>query len=876
MSAVDSIRDIIETAPQQLSEGRQAVRELHDRGLDGIQVCGRLSSIVDALVIRLYEAALAGMSLADSEAVRGQLAVVGLGSYGRRQSAPYSDVDLMFLHEARNVDAVTPLVRPVSQALYDVGLELGYSVRTTAEAVGLARTDPIICTSQIGCRLIAGNQQVFDRFRDDFSRLVRKRSRALCQAFHDARAEERRRYGETVYLLEPNVKRSRGALRDLHLLQWLGYVEHGEADLDRLHLLGAMSKFEYRRLTSARTYLLRLRNEMHFHAQSAAETLTRAEQIRVAEVFGHTRRAGLLPVEHFMRDYFRHTNHLWQMVRRREASLAAPSTMTRILDPVLGKNVSEHFRIGLKVVTATPNGLSAMRNSLEPVLKIVEASEKAGKPLDHATWSAMLLAAPECPGEITPAIAEQFMHLLDDPKVAAGAIRVLYELGYLEKIVPAMRHARCLLQFNQYHKFTVDEHSLRAVRAATEFRDRADALGAAYNAIRRKHLLHLALLLHDLGKGFEEDHSEVGRRIAEETCRRLLLSTTESAIVETLVHKHLLMAHLALRRDTSDPDELQRFVEEIGSGSRLRMLFVLTCADLAAVGPGVLNDWKVEVLADLYARTSKLSEVDETSHIGPPIDHQRRQVFETLSAKEQQDPWFKRQADVLPASYLAARDLEEIAEFLRRCRTLEPGAADAKAEYFPATRTVEIIAAVCEGVGRGVFSAMAGALSAQEMQILAADVEVLADSLLLLRYVVSDPTQPQGPEAERLDEVCQLVTAAVGSTEAPRFSKRWGQEEADASIRLTGLPIEVRIDNEASQKGTVVEVFTFDRQGLLYSLARMIHDLGLVIRHAKIGTYLDQVVDVFYVTDRDGQKVFDEDRLSEIRSKVLAIAEDSS
>ncbi|MDC0935417.1 HD domain-containing protein [Pirellulales bacterium] len=867
---VGALRETIDAAPDHLISGRKAIREMHDRGLDGMQVCGRLTSLIDDVVIRVYDGALAALPEPTAEALRACVALVGLGSYGRRQSAPFSDVDLMILHNASSLDLVTELVRPFTQALYDVGLDVGYSVRTVKDAINLARTDPIICTSQIGGRLVAGNQRLYERFRDDFSKLLRKRARSLSRAFHNARAEERHKYGETVYLLEPNVKRSRGALRDLHLLQWLGYVEFGEADLDRLHLMGAMSKFEHRRLVSARTFLLRARNEMHFHAGSPNETLSRGEQLRLAEVYGHRHRAGLLPVEHFMRDYFRHTNHLWQMVRRREASLVAPSAMTRMLDPVLGKSVAGDFRIGLKYVTATPTGLDAMRDSLSRVLQIIVASERSGKLLDQATWSAMLLSAPDCPEHITPEIVEQFLEMLDDPEIAASCLRILFELGYLEKLVPAIRNVRCLLQFNQYHKFTVDEHSLRAVAAAAEFRHRDDALGDAYQSVKHKQLLHLALLLHDLGKGQEEDHAEVGRRIAIETCERLMLNEHETSIVVTLVHRHLAMSHLAFRRDTSDPDEIQNFQELIGSGRRLKMLFVLTCADLAAVGPGVLNDWKIEVLSDLYGRTASLTGGDDGSHDSLPIEIYRQHVSDCLTPDEQADSWYQRQTAALPAGYLAARRVEEVADWLRRCRELPPRAGIAQGRYLAATETVEFDAAVCEGPGRGVFSSMAGALTSAGLKILAANAEVLADSLLLLRFVAASPDPP---DQERLDDLSKLLEAAVDPDEPPQFSTIWGQEAAEAAVRLTALPIAVQIDNDATQKGTVIEIFTFDRAGLLYALARQLHDLGLIIRTAKIGTYLDQVVDTFYVVDHEGHKIYDEGRLEEIRNAMLQVAE---
>jgi [protein-PII] uridylyltransferase len=670
------------------------------------------------------------------------------------------------------------------------------------------------------------------------------------------------------------VKRSRGGLRDLHLLRWISFAEHGESDPDRLHLMGAMSKFDHHRLLGAQAFLLKLRNEMHFYGGSSKDMLDRAEQLRVAELFGYRGGEGLLPVEQFMRDYFRHTNHLWQMARRREAALDTPSAVTRMLDPMLRRKVEGDYRVGLKQISATRSGLAKLEGNLEEVLRLVELSVHEDKPLDNATTSALILAAPECGEEITTAIAERFMNLLAAPTMAPRVLRQLYELGYLEKIIPAMKHARCLLQFNQYHKYTVDEHSLLAVQHVTEFLDRKDPLGEAYRQVADKRRLHLAMLVHDLGKGFDEDHSEVGRRIAEEICGRLQLEPDAAADVAYLVHQHLAMSHLAFRRDTGDRALVQSFADSVGTPDRLRMLLALSCADLAAVGPDVLTDWKVEVLVELYRRTLELMH-DAPAPSEQMGDERRREVISALTVAERDDAWFQREIAALPDAFLVARSAKQIAAALRRFRELPARGAIAWGEYNRDARTVEFTAGVDQGRGRGAFSSMAGALSGNGLQILAAGTQIMADDLLLLRYSVLDPDSPGEPSARRLEQISRDLIASVDCPHPPKFRRIWGQEYAEASLKLTALPNEVRIDNRSSATATVVEVFTFDRTGLLYSLARKLHDLELTIWHAKIGTYIDQVVDVFYVTNRGGGKVEDEGRLDYIRREMLAVIESS-
>ncbi|HYO23618.1 MAG TPA: HD domain-containing protein, partial [Lacipirellulaceae bacterium] len=740
------LRDAVAWARDELAAGRLRIRDLHHRGLDPVQVCGRLTSLTDGIVSRLFDAAAAESGPEIAANVRGEIALAALGGYGRRQMAPYSDVDIMILRGDRTVAELAPVVRRFTNAMFDSGMQLGHSLRTAAEAVQLARTDAVICSSLVDCRLVGGSQPLFDDFRTQFERMVRKHSKAVCKLFYAARTGERQQYGESLYLLEPHVKRSRGGLRDIHLLRWVGFVEHGESDPDRLAMKGAMSKFEHHRLQSAQSFLLKLRNDMHFHASAEKDLLDRAEQLRMAEVMAYRGGAGMLPVENFMRDYFRNSNHVWQMVRRREAALHTGSAVSRVLDPVLGRTVEGDYRIGVRNISATRTGFAKLHGSLEEVLKLVELTIREDKPLDHATTSALVLAAPEVSDEVTPAIAGRFMELLA-PAVAAGrAMRMLHELGYLEKIIPPMKHARCLLQFNQYHKFTVDEHTLQAIERAGEFASREDRLGAAYREIGDKALLHLSLLLHDLGKGYEEDHSELGRRLAEEMGARLHLSERRTADVAYLVHKHLVMSHLAFRRDTGDKELIRRFAEELATPERLRMLYAVTCADLAAVGPDVLTRWKVDVLADLYSQTMA---VLETRPNPAEIDQRQRReaVAACLEPHERQDEWFQRQIAALPSGYLAARDGPRIAAALRTFKKLPSRGATAWGEYNPQAKTVEFTAGVDRGRGRGAFSSMAGALSSRGLQILAADAQILADDLLLLRYVATDPDSAAAPPA---------------------------------------------------------------------------------------------------------------------------------
>jgi [protein-PII] uridylyltransferase len=864
------LRSSVLAARQQLAEGRQQLRQQHNRGLDGARVCARFTSLVDTTIRQLHEAYLEELQPVDADKLRERVALVAHGGYGRRQQAPYSDVDVMILYEGKLDESIKQLAARMWQDVSDINLALGHSLRGPDEAVKLARSDAQIGTSLLESRLMLGNSTVYDRFSKAMATMVQKNGTSLAPLFIAERRKERLEYGETVYLLEPNVKRSRGGLRDIHLLRWLWYIKAGEGDPDRLHDMGVLSKFDYRRLISAQSFLLRVRNEMHFHAGELCDGLSRAEQLRLAEFFQYRGRQGMLPVEQFMRDYFHHTNHVWQLAHRLSELMQPVSRVSQLLEPVLGRKMEDDYQISRHEVSATPRATARLGRHREEVLKLVDLARREGKRISQDTWHFVYLSAPHYTSEPKPAVISRFLQILANPARLGELLRRLHGLGVLEKIIPEFSHARSLLQFNQYHKYTVDEHCILAVEEATRFAERQDVVGRIYRDLADKTTLHLALLIHDLGKGFEEDHSEVGRRIAEKTAERFSLPAEQAKTLEFLVHRHLLMSHLGLKYDISQQQLVTRFAEEVGTQERLDMLFLLTCADLAAVGPGVLNSWKIEVLSDFHSATSRrlaaAGEVEDTER-----DAKRRGVWLALAQSEQNDPWFQRQLDAFPDTYVQRWPADKMVDTLRRLRGLEPRGGAAWANYLPDTDTIEFIAGIDQGVGRAIFSSMAGALTSNKMQILAAETNTLADDLLLLRYVGHVPEEPGEPPAERLAKICGDLVDSIDSDRLPTFPKILAREQKEAAAELAKPPNDVRINNDVSDECSVVEVFTVDRRGLLYRLARALHDLRLTICFAKISTYLDQVVDVFYVTERDGTKPQADERLDEIRGALTAV-----
>lgn len=865
------LREELLVIRNRLAEGRAAVRAQHDLGMDGVTVGRKLTSLADEVICQLAETALEEFPKLVSNRLRKNLVLVAHGGYGRRQMAPYSDVDVMILHRGRVDGNVERFAKRLTQDVFDANLQLGQSLRTVDEAVRLAQQDAMIATSLVESRPLHGAQPVLQEFRERFLKMIRRRKAAHCAAFVEARAEERNKYGDTVYLLEPNVKRSPGALRDLHLLRWLWYAQAGESDLDRLQMRGVVSKFDHHRLVTSRDFLMRVRNELHFYAGKARDALTRDEQVRIAEKFGYYASPGLLPVERFMRDYFRHAQHISFVATRLSALTQPAPTMDRVLGAVVGRTIEDDYRLGLREISATPQARMKLEKNLVEAFRLVDLARLSDLRVAQDASYLVYRSAPNYSTELTPEVIDRFLSILDNPYRLGPLLRQSHELGFLEKVIPEFSRARCLLQFNQYHKYTVDEHSIRAVEEATRFTYLKGRLGEAYAGLKEKWLLHLTLLIHDLGKGREEDHSLLGERIAAETAERLCLPEKHREEMQFLVREHLTMNRFALRRDTSAQETVEKFAEKVQTPERLQLLYLVTCADMAAVGPNVLNKWRADMIGDLYERTLHLLKPEQREKEQLKREAIHKAVQDALEKVERDDPWFQRQHHALPESFVASHPPTVVVDSLRRMRSLGPQQGDAWGMYNADLGAIELIAGVDQGGGRGVFANMAGALSAAGLKIIQAETAMLDQGMLMLRYVAQDPRFPGGVPEERIVALSKSMVASIDSTDPPKFQRVWGSQSSEELAKLSPQSSEVRLDSTLMRQWLIIEVFTFDRTGLLYDLARTLHELGLLIRFAKIGTSGDRVVDAFYVSERDESKPAGDDRLGEIRHKLESV-----
>lgn len=859
---------------------RDQAREQYRVGAPALQVGTLICDSVERLMIDIFVEAISVLTDDERGCVEAHSALVAIGGTGRGDLAPYSDADFLFLYTRSCPPRLADCIAQAVRDCWDAGIKLSHSVRTPAEAASAARADLQFATALVEARRVWGDLRLVESLRARFQRRVIRRRYARfyfdCLASREA---EKNHYGVTERQLEPDVKRASGGLRDIHLLRWIGYATYGTPDINLLRLHGALSREDADRLLAAHEFIMRVRVDLHYAAGKAQEVLSREEQLRLADLYAYTAAAGQRPVERFMQSYFRHTTAVAAIVERFVTRHRPRTWRSRVVHAMLSHR-NGIFRVSGEV-DVRPRDRKRVCSDVTQLLNLYELAGLYSIEPAFDLLEQIRLAVPALSAEITPAAAMSFLSILRMTGNVGALMRSMLSAGLLEMIVPEMTHARCLLQFNQYHSYTVDEHSLRAIEAAEKFFADPGPLGTAYRAIRHKEILHLALLLHDLGKGFERDHSEVGREIAQAVAARLQLSSIHSEMLVFLVHKHLQMSHLALRRDLSDPDLLVRFSRDVGSPETLRMLYVLTAADITAVGPGVWTSWKADLLTDLFERAmqilsgepARFREAERLRQVVRELKPLVRGDFEAQPAVD-----FERQLQSLPLHYLLTLRPPQIAADLRDAAVVMRNDAPwlVRGECDTDRGTVEYRVITRDEVGSGLFSKITGTLSAKGLQILAANICTTADRIVIDRFRVVDADH-SGPIPDfRLRE----VEAAVGEVLAGRRrvedllrkSRRFLQRGKAAPLMQE--PTRVVIDNDSSEGFTIVDVFAHDHWGLLYAIARALFDLDLSVSLAKIDTHLDQVLDVFYVTDRDGNKLHDEDRLEAVRTTLRSRIEE--
>lgn len=869
-----------------LKKLRTEVAARHAAGEAGIDICNWYSDQLDEL-LRL----MMGVHLTSSGIVEGaQFSVICVGGNGRRRPAPYSDIDLLLVASARMASSFEPILSAFVRDCWDTGFQLGHSIRTPNDVVQFAKQDVPFATSLVDMRYLMGDRTLFDSvyelvqkkvFRDPVDRFV-----DACVA---ARREDWLARGNSVNQLEPDIKRSPGGLRDLHLLRWVAFAQFGDSDPSTLLEHSAIRTQELAALSQADEFLTSLRLDLHCRAGLKQDVLTRDLQLEIVRSRGETNSDKRKAVEIFMQEYFLRTSQVAEIARRVTETEQRPTLFGRLKNVIVSARVPDGLTILDGVLSASDEFAAQMKKTPDTVMDVFEAAAEQQVVLSADLRRIIGKLASRLPAEPSRKSCSQFRTILRSASGLPLTLRAMFETNVLDWLIPAIGEIRCLMQFNHYHSFTVDEHTLKTIDEVVKFVDDDSALGTAYNSVRHKATLHTALILHDIGKGRDGDHSLIGEQIAEDVALRLQTPENKKRMMMFLVRYHLTMPDLAFRRDVTDQALLVDFARLVGAPELLRMLYVLSAADIKAVGPDVWTDWKGELLADLYNRTMLILS-------GRPINHLERERLQLVrehvrssivpvrapdtdsvvtdiivEEKEAFPEWIDRQLDALPPFYLMTESPDRIARDLDVIQQLGRDEVKIEGAYDPEMDTVTFRIFAGGDHEANSFHRVAGVLSGLRMDIHSVQTCTTAGSTLIASFLVSDNDFIGKVAEHRIKEVCDTLSDVLtGRTTVDHVFRRSGLFRLTRKVHaLAPVDPRVSVDNDCSEHYTVIDVFAQDSPGLLYTLALTLHQHGLSVELARIATNVDQVVDVFYVADQNGCKLESEEKIEELKAALM-------
>ncbi len=869
-------------------------RRFEEENINGAEVVLADAYLVDQLVRGIYDFAIkyvyptAGPTagpiadpIADPAAAE-PLAIAATGGYGRAELSPFSDIDLMFLLPNRSVAKTEQLVEFILYMLWDMGLKVGHATRTADDCVKLARSDLTIRTSLLEARWLWGDRALYDQFESKFmNEVVAGTGSQFVEQKLTERDARHERMGDSRYVLEPHIKEGKGGLRDLQTLFWMAKYLYQVKDMGELFERGVFTTADVHGFRRAQNFLWTVRCHLHYAADRPEERLTFTYQSIIAKRLGYNDRASGRGVERFMRHYFLITKTVGDLTRVLCAVLEEDhrkkSIRFRIPIFSLFRRAREGFQLDGGRLALEDDGLF----SRDPVKILQLFHEAQRQELDIHPHAVRLVH--QNLRYVDASLRENadanrlFMEMLTSENDPETTLKRLNDAGVFGRFVPDFGRVVAQMQYDMYHVYTVDEHTIRAIGILHllergDLKEQHPTASAVVGDMRSRRALYMAVLLHDIAKGRGGDHSEIGAQIALYVCPRFGLDDWETETVSWLVRYHLLMSRTAFKRDVDNPKTVTDFNAEVQSPERLRMLLVLTEVDIRAVGPNIWNAWKGGLLGELYYRA--LEEMEMTG--GQPVERRTIRV-ERAKAKlrERLSEWDEAALENAISrgypDYWLAFDTDDQARHFEMMRESERKGEPLHVEsrHHPTLDVTEIV--IYSPDHPGLFAHIAGAMALTGASIVDAKVFTLANGMALDTFWIQDVSGAAFDSPERIARLTGRIERAVKGS-------LWPARELEA-VRLNALPSRtgiftvspaVIIDNKASTGHTVIEVNARDRQGLLHDVTSAITDLNLQIVSAHVSTYGERAVDVFYLKDVFGLKIDDPSKLRRIERRLRA------
>ena len=860
---LDSVAGIdpssIQAARDKLNEGRARIEESFRDGAHVDALVGARSALVDAILINAWD------GLVDTT----DACLVAVGGYGRGELLPHSDIDLLILYRDGTLDAVGPALERFLTHLWDIGLEVGHSVRSPAECAQLASDDITIMTNLMESRALAGDAALFAAMRAATSVEHIWSSAAFFKAKVDEQQARHARYDETAYKLEPNTKESPGGLRDIQTIAWVAKRQFAAHTLDGLVDYGFLSDREFTELKRGQAFLWRVRFALHTLTDRAEDRLLFDHQIQVAQMLGYEDEQNSLAVEQFMQRYYRNI----------KALTALNDILLQLFSEAIlhygeserPRAINERFQsrhgfievTGDDVFVNTPSALLEIFYLMQtrPRLTGIRAHTLRLMRRDRHLIDKNFRSSIHC--------RRLFTEILRQRSGVTRALRRMNRYGILGRYLPNFRKIIGRMQYDLFHTLTVDEHTLFVIRnlrrlVLPRFRHELPFASELMQSLNKPQILYIAGLMHDIAKGRGGDHSELGAKDALEFCRDHGISSDDTDLVCWLVRQHLLMSMTAQRRDINDVQVVNEFAREVGSRERLDRLFLLTVCDIRATNPNLWNSWKESLLVDLYTSTRRALErgLDDPLNEAELIAETRSAAAAMLTRTRVNTPLFKAVWARFEPDYFLRHSPEEIARQTRAIVTHDgDGPLVTLAEITDQGSTLFVYSRD----RNYLFGVATGVLAQLGLSILDARINTTSDDYTLDTYVICESGGQPITDAFRRREIEDTVRAAIAD---PAVESIDVTRRASRRSRYFNVPTQIYFSEATERACTVMEVVTADRPGLLSIIGDMFYRFGILLETAKIATIGERAEDVFFITDREHEPIRDRDMRSRIREAL--------
>jgi len=867
-----------------LNSGRAQAQEWFEEDGRGLACTHRLCYLEDELITAIHEYVVTYVYPLENASRAERLAIVAVGGYGRGTLAPASDIDLLFLLPYKQTPWGESVVEAILYVLWDLRQKVGHATRSVDECIRQAKADMTIRTSLLEARFIHGDAELCGEFQRRFmSEIVELGAKDFVAAKLSEREARVSRAGQSRYLVEPNVKEGKGGLRDLNTLFWISKYFYKVSDVRELVAAGLFTPAELRLFQRCEEFLWRVRCHLHFTTKRAEERLSFDLQRIIAEKLGYKSHAGLAAVERFMKHYFLIAKDVGDLTNIVCAALEERQAKPRaMLDRLMGRFRRRNNLAGTSDFSVETDRITVAREDVferDPVnlIRLFWYADKNSLAIHPDATRLVTLSLKRIDNNLRQSKEANrlFLDIVTSRRAPEVVLRRMNEAGVLGRFIPDFGRVVAMMQFNMYHHYTVDEHLLRTLGILSEIesghlKEDHPIASEVMPGIVNRTALYVAAFLHDIAKGRDEDHSIAGAKVAHALCPRFGLSPSETEAVAWLIEAHLVMSNTAQGRDLSDPRTIETFAAVVQTLERLKMLLVLTVCDIRAVGPGVWNGWKGQLLRSLYWETEVILSG------GHSVAGRNNRVKDAQEALRQSlpgwsDPEFDEYAGRHYPAYWLKVDLERKIQHAQLLRLSAVEVRSLMTEYkTDAFKGVTELTVIAPDHPR-LLSVIAGACAASGANIVDAQIFTTTDGLALDTIFMTRAFEREEDELRRAGRVAQSIEKALrGEIRlGPILATKGAVNKERAETFL--LSPEVILDNNLSNRYSVLEISGLDRPGLLYDLTAVISKLNLNIGSAHVVTFGEKAVDVFYVTDLTGAKITNPARQSAVKRQLREV-----